>query len=186
MVLAHCVLVVISMAPVVLLLTGTERVIAMFGFGSYIVFAFVEMLRTSLSIFAVNHAWRAGYEQASNDAARATFRSAIEAFTGVNDALFFLFFAAFTLGLFCYGLAPLHAHGFDRQIAFLFLLWALLNFPGLIAFATGKDSIGAPFAWVGPYFQPAARFLIGAWLWNVSNRLSVDTHQSPTHGTVDT
>jgi len=71
MVLAHCGLVVISMAPVALLLTGTARLIAMFGFGSYIMFAFVEMLRTSLSIFAVNRAWRSGYEQASDDAARA-------------------------------------------------------------------------------------------------------------------
>jgi hypothetical protein len=175
MVLAHCALVVISMAPVALLLTGTARLIAMFGFGSYVMFAFVEMLRTSLSIFAVNRAWRSGYEQASDDAARAIFRSAIETFSGVNDALFFLFFAAFTVGLFCYGFALLHMHGFDRQIAFLFLLWALLNLPALIAFATGKDSISAPFEWVGPYFQPVARLLIATWLWNVSNRLSPTT-----------
>jgi hypothetical protein len=175
MVLAHCALVVISMAPVALLLTGTARLIAMFGFGSYVMFAFVEMLRTSLSIFAVNRAWRSGYEQASDDAARATFWSAIESFSGVNDALFFLFLAAFTVGLFCYGFALLHMHGFDRQIAFLFLLWALLNLPGLIAFAAGKDSIGAPFEWVGAYFQPVARLVIAGWLWNVSNRLSLKT-----------
>jgi len=147
----------------------------MFGLGSYIMFAFVEMLRTSLSIFAVNRVWRSGYEQASAEAARATFRSAIEIFSGVNDALFFLFLAAFTVGLFCYGFALLHMHGFDRQIAFLFLLWALLNLPGLIGFATGKDSISAPFEWVGPYFQPVARLLIAGWLWNVSNRLSLKT-----------
>jgi hypothetical protein len=175
MVFAHCALVVISMAPVALLLTGTARLVAMFGFGSYIIFAFIEMLRTSLSIFAVNRAWRSGYEQASDDTARATFRSAIESFSGVNDALFFLFFAAFTVGLFCYGFALLHMHRFDRQIAFLFLLWALLNLPALIAFATGKDSISAPFEWVGPYFQPVARLLIATWLWNVSNRLSPTT-----------
>ena len=101
MILAHCVLVVISMAPVALRLSGTARLIAMFGFGSYIMFGFVEILRTSLSIFAVNRAWRAGYEQASTDAMRATFRGAIESFAGINEALFFLFYAAFTIGLLC-------------------------------------------------------------------------------------
>jgi hypothetical protein len=175
MVLLHCALVVISMSPIPLLLNGTARLVAIFGLGSYIMFAFVEMLRTSLSIFAINRAWRGGYEMANDDSARATFRSAIDSFSGINDALFFLFFAAFTIGLLCYGFALLQRPGTDRQIAFLFLLWGVLNLPGLIAFIAQKDSIGAPFEWVGPYFQPVARFLIGAWLWNLSKRLTPTT-----------
>ncbi len=173
-VLVHCLLVVISMAPIPALLNGTARLVAMFGFGSYSMFAFAEMLRTSLSIFAVNRAWRSGYELANDDSARATFRSAIETFSGINDALFFLFFTAFTLGLFCYGFALLQTSGIDRRIAFLFLVWAFFNLPGLIAFVTGKESIGSAFEWVGPYFQPVARFLIGAWLWSVSRRAVAD------------
>jgi hypothetical protein len=174
MILIHCLLVVISMAPIPMLLNGTARLVAIFGFGGYIMFAFVEMLRTSLSIFAVNRAWRAGYELASDDSARAPFRSAIETFSGINDALFFLFLAAFTLGLFCYGFALLQTHGANQKIAFLFLLWTLLNLPGLIAFAIGRESIGSAFEWVGPYFQPVARLLIGAWLWSVSKRIAAD------------
>jgi hypothetical protein len=174
MILVHCVLVVISMAAIPMLLNGTARLVALLGFGSFIMFAFVELLRTSLSIFAVNRAWRSGYEMASDDSTRATFRSAIETFSGINDALFFLFFAAFTVGLFCYGLALLQTNGVDHKIAFLFLVWALLNLPGLIAFATAKESIGSAFGWVGPYFQPVARLLIGAWLWSVSKRIVAD------------
>ena len=170
-VLVHCLLVVLSMAPIPVLLHGSARLVAMFGFGGYIMFAFVEMLRTSLSIFAVNRAWRSGYELANDDSVRAPFRSAIETFSGVNDALFFLFFTAFALGLFCYGLALLQTSGVDRQIAFLFLIWAFLNLPGLVAFVTGRESIGSAFEWVGPYFQPVARLLVGAWLWNVSKRI---------------
>jgi hypothetical protein len=169
-VLLHCVLVVISMAAIPLLLTGTPRLIAMFGFGSYVMFAFVEMLRTSLSIFAVNRAWRAGYETSSDEMQRRAFRAAVDNFSGVNDALFFLFFLAFTVGLFCYGFALLSSSGMDQRVALLFLLWGILNLPGLIGTIVGNESLGGPFDWVGRYFQPMARLLIGLWLWNIGTR----------------
>jgi len=169
-VLIHCVLVVISMAAIPLLLSGSSRLIAMFGFGSYVLFAFVEILRTSLSIFAANRAWRAGYETSGDEIQRRAFRSALDTFGGINDALFFLFFTAFTVGLFCYGFALLSKSGLDQRVGFLFLFWGLLNLPGLIGVIVGNEALGAPFDWVGRYFQPAARFLIGAWLWNISTR----------------
>jgi hypothetical protein len=169
-VLIHCVLVVISMAAIPMLLSGTSRLIAMFGLGSYVMFAFVEMLRTSLSIFAVNRTWRAGYETSGDEMQNRAFRAALDTFAGVNDALFFLFFTAFTVGLFCYGFAQLSKSGIDQRVGFLFLLWGVLNLPGLIGTTVGNEALGAPFDWVGRYFQPAARFLIGVWLWNVSTR----------------
>jgi hypothetical protein len=169
-VLIHCVLVVISMAAIPCLLSGTARLIATFGFGCYVVFAFVEILRTSLSIFAVNRVWRGGYETSGNDMQKQVFRAALDTFGGVNDALFFLFFTAFTAGLFCYGFALLLDTGIDSRIGLLFLLWAVLNLPGLVGVIVGNDALGTAFDWVGRYFQPVARFLIGLWLWNVSSR----------------
>ena len=169
-VLIHCVLVVISMAAIPTLLRGPSRLIAMFGFGSYVLFAFVEMLRTSLSIFAVNRAWRAGYETSADEIQRRTFRSALDAFGGVNDALFFLFFIAFTAGLFCYGIALISKSGMDQRIGYLFLLWGILNLPGLIDAILGNESLGSHFDWVGRYFQPIARLLIGLWLWDIAKR----------------
>ncbi len=169
-VLMHCILVVISMAAIPTLLCGTSRLIATFGFGSYVLFAFVEMLRTSLSIFAVNRAWRSGYETSTDEMQRRAFRSALDAFGGVNDALFFLFLLAFTAGLFCYGIALLSNSGIDQRIGYLFLFWGILNLPGLIGAMLENESLGAPFDWVGRYFQPVARLLIGLWLWNVSTR----------------
>jgi hypothetical protein len=170
-VLVHCVLVVISMAAIPSLLTGTSRLIALFGLGSYVVFAFVEMLRTSLSIFAVNRAWRAGYETSADDLQKRAFHAALDSFGGVNNALFFFFFLAFTTGLFCYGFALLSKSGIDQYFGFLFLLWGLLNLPSLIGTIAGNEALAAPFDWVARYFQPAARLLIGLWLWNVSTRL---------------
>ncbi len=169
-VLIHCVLVVISMAAIPILLSGTSRVIGIFGFGSYVLFAFVEMLRTSLFIFAVNRAWRTGYETSADEMQRRAFRSALDTFGGVNDALFFLFFLAFTAGLFCYGIALLSNSGTDRGVAYLFLLWGILNLPGLIGALLANESLGAYFDWVGRYFQPIARLLIGLWLWNIAKR----------------
>ena len=169
-VLVHCALVVISMAAIPMLLNGSARLIAMFGFGSYVMFAFVEMLRTSLAIFAVNRSWRAGYETSSDDIQRQTFRDALDAFAGVNDTLFFLFLAAFTVGLFCYGSALVWRSGVDQAVGFLFLLWGVLNLPDLVSAIAENEALGKGFDWVGRYFQPAARLLIGAWLWSVSTR----------------
>jgi hypothetical protein len=170
-VLAHCVFVVVSMAAIPLLLTGTARLVAMFGFGGYVMFAFVEMLRTSISIFAINRTWRSGYEATSDELRRVAFRNAIELFSGVNDALFFLFILAFTMGLFCYGFALLPTNGIDQRIGLLFLLWGLLSLPPLIGTIVGNEALAAPFGWVGLYFLPLARLLIGIWLWTVSTRL---------------
>lgn len=170
-VLIHCVLVAISMAPIPFLLHGMARLIALFGFACYLVFAFVEILRTSLTIFAVNRAWRAGYETSSDDLQRQTFRDALESFAGVNDALFFLFFAAFTVGLFSYGLALLVRRGITQAMGLLFLLWAVLNLPDLVGAIAGNEALNKGFEWVGRYFQPAARFFIGICLWNASSQL---------------
>jgi hypothetical protein len=170
-VLIHCVLVAISMAAVPCLLSGLARLIAIFGFACYLVFAFVEILRTSLSVFAVNRAWRAGYETSNDDVRRQTFRDALEAFGGVNDTLFFLFLAAFTVGLFSYGFALLLRSGITQGFGLLFLLWGVLNLPDLVGAIAGNEALGKGFEWVGRYFQPVARLLIGAWLWNVSTQL---------------
>jgi hypothetical protein len=169
-VLVHCVLVVISMAAIPCLLSGGARLVALFGLGSYAMFAFVEMLRTSLAIFAVNRAWRAGYETSNGDVRRETFRDALDTFAGVNETLFFLFLAAFTVGLFCYGSALLLRSGIDQAVGFLFLLWGVLNLPDLVSAIAENEALDKGFDWVGRYFQPAARLLIGAWLWRVSTR----------------
>jgi len=108
-----------------------------------------------------------------------TFRSAIDALSGINDALFFLFFLAFVAGLFCYGFALLSTKGIDQRIAWLFVLWGLLSLPGLIGAIAGNESLGARFGWVGPYFQPIARLLIGLWLWSVSKRLHPAINSQP-------
>jgi hypothetical protein len=164
-VIVHCILVIISMYAIALLRFRDTPALAGLGFLSFIVFSFTEMLRTSLGIFALNRNWREGFASAADEATRSWFRGAIEAYSGVNNALFFLFYAAFLLGILCYGLSLATTEGLDRRVGWLFLLWTALNIPALIDSITGAESISKWFNWVGPYFQPLARIVIGLWLW---------------------
>ena len=142
------------------------------GFLGFVVFALAEWLRTSLVLFALNRKWRVDYSAAKDDAVRASVRAAIDALAGVNDALFFIFYAAFLLGIVCYGFALIGSRGFDGKIGWLFLVWSALNLPMLIDTFTGREYFGALFEWVGPFFQPVARVIIGLWLWSKSNILA--------------
>jgi hypothetical protein len=164
-VIIHCSLVVISMYAIALLRFRNTPALAGLGFLGFVVFGFTELLRTALAIFALNRDWRAGFALAPDEATRSWFRAAIEAYSGVNNALFFLFYVAFLLGILCYGLSLATTEGSDRLVGLLFLLWTALNIPALIDSITGVESISRWFDWVGPYFQPFARIAIGLWLW---------------------
>jgi hypothetical protein len=171
-VLVHCALVVVSMFALGAAVRR-ESALAIIGFLAFVCFGFTEILRTGLSIFAVNRTWRAGYANAVDQATRDRIRSLIEAYNGVNNALFFIFYAAFTIGLLCYAIALLRLNGRMRWLGIVFAFWSLVNLPGLIDAITGHESLGRCFAWVGPYFQPLARAYVGVWLWKNAALLAV-------------
>ncbi|MEY2525877.1 MAG: hypothetical protein QOE73_648 [Verrucomicrobiota bacterium] len=170
-VLIHCVLVVISMAALGVLKWRDAPALAGFGFLGFVFFALFEMLRTAFAIFAMNRTWRAGYAAAVDPATQQSLRGIIGAFSGINDALFFLFDAAFVLGLLCYGLALIRGEGFDRKLGFLFLFWFVVSLPAVLDAIRGGDSVSKWFGWVGLYFLPMARAITGIWLWQKSNLL---------------
>lgn len=163
-VIVHCLLVVVSMYGVRAQVAGAGSLLTL-GFLAFVVFAYTEILRTSLGIFALNRTWRAAYAGATDPSARDRARALIEGFAGINEALFFIFFVAFLLGTFCYGLALRGAAGRAGGVGWLFLAWAALSLPTLFDTLAGADVLSAYFGWVGPYFQAPARALIGVWLW---------------------
>jgi hypothetical protein len=171
-VLVHCGLVVVSMFGIAALKFRDSPALIGLGFLSFVVFAFSEMLRTSLVLFALNRKWRVGYSEAKDESTRASLRGTIEAFGGINDALFFIFYIAFLLGILCYGLVLIGSRGFDGKLGWLFLLWTALSVPALIDTFTGTESLGRFFGWVGPFFLPAARAIVGIWLWSKSNAIA--------------
>lgn len=171
-VLLHCALVTVSMAAMAALKWRDAPALAGLGLLGFISFAFFEITRTAISIFAVNRTWRSAYSAAVDPATQQSLRGIIAAYAGINDALFFLFDTGFVLGLFCYGLALVRGQGFERNLGFVFLTWFVLSLPPLIDAAKGSDWVSPWFGWVGLYFLPVARAITGIWLWQKSNQLT--------------
>ena len=165
-VMAHCCLVVISMWAAGALLFPAKPHLSALGFIGFLLFAITELFRTALVLFAVNRSWREAYAVAQSESAREFYRNTLAAFLGVNDALFFIFFVAFDFGLLCYGLALLHSTRWERRLGWMFLAWFLFSVPTWVETISGNTALVPLFAWVGPYFQPAARAAIGIWLWS--------------------
>ena len=176
-ILVHCALVIVSMFVLGAAKLRSAPLLVSFGFLGYLCFGFTEILRTSISIFAVNRTWRAGYATAVDDATREHFRSLITAYGGINEALFFIFYTGFAIGLVCYGLAFLRSEGRKSHLGPLFLVWVLLDVPGFIDTVSGAESLGRNFEWVGPYFLPLARLYVGVWLWKNADRLGSSVEQ---------
>jgi hypothetical protein len=164
-VIAHCILVVVSMYAVGVLRARRHTSLMALGFVGFVVFAAAELLRTSLVIFALNRRWREEYVTTADETRRDALRAAIEALPGFGSALFFVFAIAFQLALLCYGLALAGGEGMDRLLGGVFLLWVVLSLPGMYDTITGTAGLSRYFEWVGPYFQPLARALGGVWLW---------------------
>jgi hypothetical protein len=173
MVLAHCALVAGSMLGVGVRRLRESPGLVIPGFFAYLLFAGAEMLRTSLVLFAVNGAWRAGYASAGDAAARQFFRGQILGFTGVNQALFMLFFLAFLVGNLLYGLALARGRGLERVVGWTLLAWAALAVPTLVEEAGAGGRVGPDLWWVGPIFQPLARMLMAVWLWRSAEPVSL-------------
>ena len=83
-ILLHCALVIISMFVLGAAKLRSAPALVSFGFLGYLCFGFTEIVRISISIFAVNRTWRAGYAAAADDATREHFRSLITAYGGIN------------------------------------------------------------------------------------------------------
>ena len=177
-VLLHCALVVVSMFALGLPAMRRAPVAVIFGFLAFACFGFTEILRTAISIFAINRNWRAVYASAVDPVTRERFRAFIESYSGINDALFFIFYTAFTVGLICYGIAFLRTNANMSRLGILFTVWAVLNLPGWIDAVIGTELLGRYFEWVGPVFQPLARTLIGIWLWKNAGRAAASVAQS--------
>ena len=171
-VIAHCVLVLVSMAGLSAILWRRAPVLAGFGLLGYGVFALAEILRMSLAIFALNRNWRAQYALASDPAVQAGLRTLIDGFDGVSAALFFVFSLGFTAGLVCHAVALLRGTNRERQLAVVMSAWAILSSATLFDTSAGTAVFTAALWWVGPYFQPLARTYIAWWLWKSAGAAS--------------
>ena len=164
MVYLHLLLVVIAMVGVALRKIRVAPGPAVLGLIGYVLFAFAESSRVSLALFAVNASWRATYASTADEAIRASMHTLLLAWPGINDALFVLFSLGFAAGNFFYALATWKSWGIERVVSFALLIWSLIGAYGIAQGYVGPSWLPPLPEWLSYTFQPAVRFLIGAWL----------------------
>lgn len=164
MVYLHLLLVVVAMLGVCLRKLRSSPAPSVLGFVGYLLFAFAESGRVSLALFAVNASWRATYVTSADEALRASMKTLLLAWPGINNALFVLFSLGFLAGNFFYAIATWKSRGLEKIISGALLVWALIGIYGLVEGFAGASWLRPFPEWLSFTFQPAVRFLVGAWL----------------------
>ena len=174
-IIAHCLLVLVTMWGIKMLHPREHVTRLNLGFLFYAVFTIVEIFRQFLEMFYLN-GLKSRYEESVTLEHQDYVMMQIESFNYFSYALFALFIFAFALGNLLYGLSHIKGKKWDKILGVSLLLWAL--FGGL--------SLGNEFweiSWLnkllGPVnfvYQPLVRFYIGYWfvtkLWDSREELS--------------
>jgi hypothetical protein len=158
----HVLIVFIAAWAAALLLAPRALGWAGLGLFGYAVFTIAELTRTCLSLFALNR-WRAAYlAPDAAEATRAALRTLLEGWPGVNLSLFSVFWIGFLIGNLFFGISAVGGRGLERAVGVVLLVWAGIGIAGPLA--ASLRTPGPP-DWLSFTFQPAARALLGVWLW---------------------
>jgi hypothetical protein len=137
------------------------------GLLGFLLWGFTEAAQQTLTLTAF-HRWAAAYRTADT-AARETLRTQIAVYNALWDSMFLLLLLGFLAGNVLYGLATLHGRGLTRTISCLYFAAAFLTLTIISAELRGSTLPDIVSAWLYPLLQPAARLLIGVWLWRVGD-----------------
>jgi hypothetical protein len=170
MVYLHLFFVIMSMSGIALIKSRASPGPIVVGLIGYVLFVFIESSRVSLALFAVNASWRAAYATAGDEATRSAMRTLLLGWPGINDALFVLFVLGFSTGNLFYSIATWKSVGMEKTVSVALLIWAVVGFYGIARGYAGASWLWHLPEWLDYTFQPAVRFLIGAWLWKMALR----------------
>jgi hypothetical protein len=138
------------------------------GFLCFLLWGFTEAGQQTLTL-AVFHRWARAWP-AADSATREILRTHVAAYDALWDAMFLLLLLAFFIANVLYGLATVRDRGLTRILGYFYFGAAFLT----LAIISGE--VGGPTlpplvdAWLYPLLQPAARTLIGVWLWRTTDR----------------
>ena len=165
--LLHMLLGFAAMLGVYLVLRERAAGFAALGLAMFFTWMLVEIVATSLGLFTINAAWRAGYAGASPEA-QSAFKTLLAGWPGIFDGLYFVLGVAYLAGSITYGALALRA---DRRAA---LAGVFLLLGAAIGFAFLVSGYGGP-AWpemlaghLYPVIMPAGRLVLGWWLWHAA------------------
>ena len=171
-VIAHCLLVIVSMWGFALLQMKKAPGFTGLGFLYFAVFAIIEITRQMFVLFYMNEL-RQQYFFATDPAIKEGLKITLSNAGLLTAPLFSVFILTFGLGNLCYGLSLSWNQGFDKILSVLLIIWSVGTFT---AFGNNFWKLPAIDQFIEKYnfiYQPFMRALIGLWLWKKSNALSV-------------
>jgi hypothetical protein len=133
------------------------------GFLAFTLWGFTEAGQQCLT-FALFRRWATQY--ATADAAiRETIRANITFYDSLWDAMYLLILLAFFGASILYGLATIRQSGLTRVLGFFYFAAAFITLDFISGELNGPTIPATISFWLYPLLQPAARTLIGIWLW---------------------
>ncbi|HEV3409588.1 MAG TPA: hypothetical protein VG095_04805, partial [Chthoniobacterales bacterium] len=133
------------------------------GFLGFLLWGFTEAAQQTLTL-TVFRRWAVQFA-AADAATRETLRNNIGIYDAIWDAMFLLLLFGFLAANILYALATLRGVGLTRVLSFFYFGAAFLTLIGISAELQGPTLPPLLSTWLYPLLQPAARVLIGVWLW---------------------
>ncbi len=172
--LLHPFMVMTAALGVAVALRRTKAGIVVPGLLGFLFWGFTEAAQQALTL-TVFHRW-AGAWRTADTAAREALRSQIATYDALWDAMFLLLLLGFLVGNVLYGIATVRGTALTRTLSWLYFAAAFLTLTIISGELRGPTLPPLVEAWLYPLMQPAARFLIGMWLWRIEDP------ESPTSG----
>ena len=169
-VIAHCLLVIVSMWGFAILQMKKAPGFTGLGFLFFVVFAIMEITRQMFVLFYMNEL-RQQYLLATDPAIKEGIKVTLSSAGQLSAPLFGVFIFTFGFGNLCYGLSLSRERGFSKILSALLIIWAIATF---IGFGNNFWKIPAIDQFIEKYsftFQPFMRAMLGLWLWKKSNTL---------------
>lgn len=141
---------------------------ALAGFMFFFIWGFTEMAQQALTLVARHQLWSTAYLQAADETSRAAVGSYLNGFGAIWNSLYALIVVAFLLANLLYAIASWKGPGLARYVSWAYGAASALTVIN-VASAFGREIAPALDDWLYPLIQPAARTLIGVWLWRTGD-----------------
>lgn len=163
-VIAHCLLVIISMWGFALLQWKTAPGSTGLGFLFFCVFGIAEITRQMVVLFYIN-GLREQYVSATDPVMRDGLKSTINNAGLLTSPLFGLFILMFGLGGLCYGFSLLKTKGFGKLLSIMLIISGITSF---VFLGNSFWKIVSLERFIDKYnmiYTPLLRTFLGVWLW---------------------
>jgi len=163
-VIAHCLLVIVSMWGFALIQFKKAPGFTGLGFLFFAVFGIAEITRQMYVLYYLNEL-REQYSLTADLVVKQGLKQSITSAGLLAAPLFGVFIFSFGLGNLCYGLSLFDQRGFDRLLSLLLIIWSLGNFLALANSFLESAVLGSFIEKYSFTYQPLIRLLIAWWLW---------------------